>query len=191
MTDETPAAPRPTRRTRRPTIAPRLVAVDPFDAAAGDGVLVVPEPVPGPSVIRLERGGIDEAVADRVEVRLGGIGRLQAQDVAVKWGGVGTARADRITVDRGSVGAALTGDLRVSQGMARTVVARDARLEQSFVRTLIAGRVIAERPTGVFVMIARHVSGDIRPVLDWRGALAFGAALGVVVSLFRGVRRRA
>jgi hypothetical protein len=37
-------------------------------------------------------------------------------------------------------------------------------------------------------MIARHVEGDVRTLLDWRGAIAFGAAFGVVVSFFR--RRR-
>ena len=188
MTEDTPAAPR--RSRRRATSGAILADIVPFDAAAGDGVLVVPEVAPNPTVIRLERGGIDEAVADRVDVRMGGIGRVRASDVSVEWGGVGTARADRIAVDRGSVGAALTGDLTVTQGMARTVLARDAHIGQSYVRTLIAGRVVAERPTGVLVLIARHVSGDIRPVLDWRGALAAGAGLGLVVSLFRGFRRR-
>ena len=188
MTDETLAAP---LRSRRHATS-LLSTIEPvaFDAAAGDGVLVIPEATPTPTVIRLERGGIDEAVADRVELRMGGIGRVHATDVSVEWGGIGTARADRVAVDRGSVGAALTGDLQVTQGMARTVLAREAHIEQSYVRTLIAGRVVAERPTGVLVMIARHVSGDIRPVLDWRGALAAGAGLGLVVSLFRVFRRR-
>ena len=43
-------------------------------------------------------------------------------------------------------------------------------------RTLIAQEVTINRPTGVLVMIAQRVSGDVRPVLDWRGALAAGAA---------------
>jgi hypothetical protein len=39
-------------------------------------------------------------------------------------------------------------------------------------------------------LIARRVEGNVRTVLDWRGAVAFGAAFGVVVSLFRGLGRR-
>jgi hypothetical protein len=39
-------------------------------------------------------------------------------------------------------------------------------------------------------MIAQHVSGEIRPLLDWRGALAFGAAFGLVSGLVRAGRTR-
>ena len=33
--------------------------------------------------------------------------------------------------------------------------------------------------------LARKVDGNVKAVLDWRGALAFGAAFGVITSLFR------
>jgi len=36
------------------------------------------------------------------------------------------------------------------------------------------------------VLIARRVDGNVRTLLDWRGALAFGAAFGVVSSILRG-----
>ena len=39
------------------------------------------------------------------------------------------------------------------------------------------------------MLIARKVEGDVRTLLDWRGAIAFGAAFGIIVSLFRGRRR--
>jgi hypothetical protein len=42
----------------------------------------------------------------------------------------------------------------------------------------------------VLVMIAQQVSGEVRPLLDWRGALAFGAAFGLVSGLMKLVRRR-
>ena len=37
-------------------------------------------------------------------------------------------------------------------------------------------------------LIARKVDGNVKAVFDWRGALAFGAAFGVITTLFR--RRR-
>ena len=148
-------------------------------------------PGAGETVFRLERGGIAEATAGSVDVKLGGIGRLDAEEVFVQWGGVGAARADRLGVEFGSVGAALAGEIRVTQGFAGSVVTRDATLEQSFVRTLVAQRVTVNRPTGVLVMIAQRVSGDVRPVLDWRGALAAGAAFGVVTMAWRALRGKA
>lgn len=147
-------------------------------------------PVPATGSVSVLRGGIAEANVGSAEVRLGGIGRLRADDVFVQWGGVGAARADRVSVEFGSVGAALAGELRVTQGGAGSVLAREATVEQGFVRTLVAQRVTVTRPSAVLVMIAQHVSGEVRPLLDWRGALAAGAALGVVTALLRGRRQR-
>jgi hypothetical protein len=142
------------------------------------------------TVLRIERGGIAEAAAGRVEVRLGGIGALDAEDVFVEWGGVGAAKADRLGVEFGSIGVALASEARVSQGVAGSIAAREVTLEQGFVRTMFAQRVVINRPSAVLVMIAQHVSGDVRPLLDWRGALAAGAAIGLVAGLFRIARAR-
>ena len=89
----------------------------------------------------------------------------------------------------GGVGAAIAGEVHVTQGGVNTIIARDVRIEQAGVRGIIANNVHVERTTGVFIMIARHVEGDVRTLLDWRGAIAFGAAFGAVVTLFRRRRR--
>ena len=52
--------------------------------------------------------------------------------------------------------------------MVSSIVAREATVEQSFVRTLIAQHVTIARPSGVLVLIAGRVEGDVRPVIDWR-----------------------
>jgi hypothetical protein len=197
MTDPTPA---PLKRPRRRTSTKADTAASPSRPAAAD---VVPDPEPAArvavpdhderdrsTVISVERGGISEATAGAVDVRMGGIGRLDAEEVFVQWGGIGAARGDRVAVELGSLGAALAGDLRVTQGIAGTVVTREATVDQGIVRTLIAQRVTVTRPTAVLVMIAQHVEGDIRPLLDWRGALAAGAAFGLVSSLLRVLRGR-
>jgi hypothetical protein len=198
MTDETPAAPRRNHRPATPEPGEGLVGVmagEP-DASAGDPAMTAGEPISPvapagpPQVLRVERGGIAEATAGSVEVRMGGIGALSAEEVFVQLGGIGAARADRIDVHLGSLGAGLAGEVRVRQGIAGSVVAREATVEQSLVRTLLAQRVTITRPTGVLVMIAQHVSGDVRPVMDWRGALAFGAAFGLVSVAGQALRRR-
>jgi hypothetical protein len=56
---------------------------------------------------------------------------------------------------------------------------------QSLVRSLVANDVRFDRPSGVLVMLARRVEGDVRVLLDWRGALALGASIGLLVALFR------
>jgi hypothetical protein len=129
--------------------------------------------------LRLDRAGIGKATADEVEVRLGGIGALQAEDVFVQWGGIGATRADTVGVEFGAVGAAFAGEVRVTQGFAGSILAREATLEQAVARNVIAQRVTINRPSAIGILIAQHVHGDVRPLIDWRGALAAGAVIGL------------
>jgi hypothetical protein len=39
-------------------------------------------------------------------------------------------------------------------------------------------------------LLARRVSGDIRVMFDWRGAIAFGAIAGVIAGLIARSKRR-
>jgi len=138
--------------------------------------------------ITITQGGIQSASARLVNIRQGGIGRLRADDVTVTQGGIGAARADRISVELGGVGAALTGELHVTQGAVNSVIARDVAVEQSFIRSVVANRVTFGRATGAFIVVARRVDGEVRTLLDWRGAAVFGAVFGLVTGLLR--RRR-
>lgn len=135
------------------------------------------------TILRVRQGGLSQVAADEVQIRLGGIGALEAERVEVALGGIGAARADVIDVRLGSVGAALAGDLRVTQGAAGSVIAREAHVEQAFVRTLIARDVEISRPSAVLLLLAGRVRGDVRPLLDWRGALAVGLGFGLVAGV--------
>lgn len=161
MPDE-PASPAPKRR-RAPRPAASVESTPAVAAAA----------MADPSAIQ----------ADRVEVRMGAIGRADTHDLEVERGAVGAARADAITVHQGAIGASLAGDVEVRQSFARALLAREATVQQSFVRTLVAAEVRVERATGVGILIARRVTGDVKVLLDWRGAAALGAAFGFVAGL--------
>ena len=147
--------------------------------------VTVPEPVVPGTNLRVERGGIGDVTAETVEVRLGGIGAARAEDVFVQWGGIGATRADTASVEFGSIGAALAGEARVSQGYAGLLVAREATVEQALVRTMIAQRVTINRPSAVLILIAQRVDGSVRPLLDWRGALAAGLGVAAVTAVAR------
>jgi len=152
--------------------APNANATETSHAAAADTVSIT-------------QGGIRHAAARAIDVRQGGIANATAQDIAVSMGGVGLAKADRVSVEMGAVGLALAGKARVTQGYARTILAREARLEQTVVGALITGRVTVERTTGVLLLVAGRVDGPVKAVFDWRGALAFGAAFGLLWGILR------
>ena len=65
----------------------------------------------------------------------------------------------------------------------RNVLARDIRFEQGLIGTAITGRATFERTSGVMLLVARNVDGNVKALMDWRGAIAFGAAAGLVIGL--------
>jgi hypothetical protein len=52
---------------------------------------------------------------------------------------------------------------------------------------MLAGRASFERPSGVLMLVAARVDGPVKALLDWRAAIAFGAAFGLAWGI---VRRR-
>ena len=133
----------------------------------------------------------DESVeVDRFELRLGALGRVEADAVDATMGAIGGVRAERVEARQSLVGGVLADRVEVGQGIARTVIAREVRLGQSFARTIIAGTVHVDRSIGVGVLLARRVEGNVRTLVDWRGAAAFGAAMGLVAGLIRSATSR-
>lgn len=177
--DATPAVAKKPRRSRAST-----KAVKPTPPTEPEPVVQPDEAPPGID----EDGAWIEA--DAVEVHQGAIGRVDATDVAVTQGAIGAARADRVSVEMGVLGAALGGEVSVSQGAVGTILAREVRVEQAFVRTLVAQEVSIHRPSAVVFLVAQKVSGEVKVLLDWRGALAFGAAFGILSALVGRGRRK-
>jgi hypothetical protein len=66
----------------------------------------------------------------------------------------------------------------------QAVVARDVSIEQGGARSVVANHVTFGRQSGAFLVIARSVEGG-RTFVDWRGALAFGAAFALVSAVIR------
>ena len=142
------------------------------------------------ATVSVNQGGIGSADARTIDVRQGGIGRASATDIAVSQGSIGYARGERVSLEMGAVGAAIGDEVRVTQSMSGFVGAQgEATVDQSLVSTLIADRVTIRQPSAVLLLIARQVDGTVRPLLDWRGALAAGAVAGIVMGLLRLGRR--
>jgi hypothetical protein len=82
------------------------------------------------------------------------------------------------------------GEVNVTQGYLGPTLARDVRLDQAFARAVVAGNVSFGPRSGAFIVVAGRVEGSLRPILDWRGGLALGAAFGLVAGVVRAARTR-
>ena len=181
MTSDDEATPKPTRRARATSGGQHA-------SSTGSGDLVPASGAQASTPAVAEDGAAIQA--DHVSVRQAAVGRVDSEHLVVVQGAVGGARAGSVAVQQGALGGALAGELTVRQSFARSILAREARVEQSFVRMLSAVEVRIERSTFVGVLVARRVVGDVRVLVDWRGAAAFGAAFGLVAGLVGRARGR-
>ena len=53
---------------------------------------------------------------------------------------------------------------------------------------VVADQATVEEGSNAFLVVSQTLNGDVRPTIDWRGALAFGAGLGLVLSILRRIR---
>ena len=139
--------------------------------------------------VNVRQGGIGAASAEDITVNMGGIGRAEATDIAVRLSGVGIAHGEHVSVELGAAGLVVGGDVTLTQGYARTIFAREVTIEKGGAGTVVAGTVKLGRPSGTVLLLARRVEGDVRTLLDWRGAVAIGAALALGVAVL-GRRKR-
>jgi hypothetical protein len=178
---------KPRRRITRPDAAAEAAAPAPPAPVSATAAMPVEEPSAAAIVERLavQQGGLAQAQAVAIDVHQGGIGMADATDIAVSQGGIGIARGDRVSVEMGAVGLTIAGEARLSQGVAQTIIAREATFEQGLLGTVIAERVTVRQPAFVGIILANRVDGEVRALLDWRGALAAGAVIGLVLGILR------
>lgn len=138
--------------------------------------------------ITVRQGGVSIANAETIDITQGGIGRARATDIAVRQGGVGLAQGDRVSLDRAMIGAAFGGETRLVQSMSNVVMGNETTVDQSMVGAIVSNQVTVRQPSAIGVLIAGRVDGSIRPILDWRGAAAFGAVFAVVYGIVRRAR---
>lgn len=174
--------PRASKGDAKPATA---AAVSPADQPARKPV---PSEVVEATSVSIVQGGAATVHAGSIDIRQGGIARATADDIAIHQGGIAIARGEHVSTEFGGTMLTLAGEARLSQSFASQVIARDATFDQSLVQTVVAGRATFRHPSAVFVLIAGRVDGPVRPVLDWRGGLAAGAVIGLILGVLR--RRR-
>lgn len=121
----------------------------------------------------------------RIVVERGGLGAVEADQVDVHLGGIGAVRAQRVSVEFGGIGAAMAREVVVSRGVVQAVLAGSARIQQALVRSVVAGRVEMGPNASAGVVIAGRVDGNVRTLVDWRGALAIGGVLAIAWAVLR------
>jgi hypothetical protein len=117
---------------------------------------------------------LTDADADDVKVSETGVQSINAKTVTFSQGGAAQVHAEEMSVSQGGVGVARVGSLTLGDGASAFAV--------------VADEATVESGSNAFLVVARSFGGDTQPTIDWRTAAAFGAGLGLVISIFRRIR---
>ena len=125
--------------------------------------------------VDIRNGGARDIDATTVSITQGGARDIDATTVTINQGGAASVRAEQLNVSQGGVALARAENLTIQQGgTAFAVVADEASLDPE---------------SSIFLVIAGSTKGDVRPVIDWRAAAAFGAGFAFALGLLRRARR--
>ena len=111
--------------------------------------------------------------AENVTLSQGGARDIEATTVSITQGGAAPVRAQQMSLSQGGVAVARTENLTVGEGGSAFAVLSD--------------QATINEGGNVLLLVAGEVSGDARPVLDWRAAVAFSVGLVVAWRLVRRV----
>jgi len=125
--------------------------------------------------------GSTEARGPDAHAGPGAVSSLDADRIDFTLGAVGMARGRDVRIGQAAVALAVGDEIELRQSTVRFALARESvRLETAAAATVIGGHVDVGPRAAVAVLIAGHVEGDVRPLLDWRGAVVFGAVFALV-----------
>jgi hypothetical protein len=112
--------------------------------------------------------------ADQVEISQSQVSAVDGRTVSLNQSGVGRVKADEVSVSQSGIGLVRATSLKVG--------------DRASAFAVLADEVTVEQGGNVFMLLAGDVSGEVRPVLDLRSALAIGVGFGLALGLLRRLR---
>jgi hypothetical protein len=134
--------------------------------------------------IAVRQGAIRDARANRIEIRQGGIAKSNTDQLVLQEGAIGISQSKSAQITASRIGGMLIqGAATVDQSAARVVAAGgDVSLDQSLIGLTVARNARVQN-SGVFLLLAQHVDGDVKPVFGPRESIFFGAAAGISIAI--------
>jgi hypothetical protein len=133
--------------------------------------------------VHLAQSMAQELEADRVELHQSAAQAIDADQVELHQSAAQIVEADTIRMQQSVALGARADTLQGEQSVLGMVRTQDTTLADSNVLALVGDRIQAANVNTVF-LIGRDISGDVKTMMDTRGALMFGLAAGGVLGFF-------
>lgn len=154
-------------------------------------------------ITEMEDERIDYVEAEFVNIRQSTVRAIEGGHMEIQQVGALSIDGERVEMTQSAAAVIQGKDIYLNQGMSVITACNNANLNYSFSPVTLArdnlnisrsaagligaGSIKAENSTAL-IMLANKVEGEVTTLLDWRSALALGAAIGGIlglVSLFR------
>ncbi|HZY44955.1 MAG TPA: hypothetical protein VFF70_09430 [Anaerolineae bacterium] len=133
--------------------------------------------------VHMSQSTARELEADRVELHQSAVQLIDADSIELRQSAAQMIDADTLRMQQSLTLGARTETLQAEQSVLGMVRTHEATLADSSVLALAGDHIQAANVNTVF-LIGRNIEGDIKTMMDTRGALMFGLAAGGVLGFF-------
>lgn len=153
----------------------------------------------------IEGAEVEFIEAEFVTVRQSSVRAIEGGHIELQQVGALSIDGDKVDVTQGASAIVHGSDIRLNQSLSLITAGNNTVLDsscspvvlsrghttlnRSAVGILGAQEIKADQ-TSSFLMIANRIEGEVTTLLDWRSALAAGAAIGGILGLLSLLRRR-
>ncbi len=135
---------------------------------------------------RLDLGAAGQVAIERLEVGSLSLEKssarsVQAETVVTHLSAMGSVTAEGVAAQATAIGALQARQVDVHGSAAGVVRGRTVSASRSALGLVMGEAVQTQGTTFAGLLVARQVSGTVRPMLDWRGALILGLIIGSVI----------
>ncbi len=144
----------------------------PIPAAGG----AVPE-VTGEAV-RLSQARVEAVRAEQVDIAQSAVRTVRSGEADIRGSAVLHVEADEAQVTESYVALVRADSVRLEKGESGLVAAQELTVDGG-TNWAVVGGVVRLEDTKAVLVIGEHLDGDVRPLLDLKGAALFGILAGV------------
>jgi hypothetical protein len=139
-----------------------------------------------------EDSEIDEAALEQDLMALGNMfadgDLMSGEDVNIRMSSVQFVTGGEVNMNQSAALNVAAESAKLQMSAAALARAEDLTLDRSLSWVAI-GNQVSSKNSIAGIVLGRSINGDVRALLDWRGALMFGLGLSAGFSTFRMIRR--
>ena len=135
--------------------------------------------------INVKQSKVRSIEGGHIELQQVGALTIDGEKIDVSQGAAVVLKGQELSLNKSISAVSFSDNISMNYSFSPISIAKDNMdIEKSAVGIMISKEIKAQN-TSSLITIAKNIEGDVTTMMDWRSALAFGAALGGILGLVR------